>query len=100
MNASVDFEMVCDDCGSLAVKIENPEQASREAIIYCADCGAWRGTMGALRDLAVRPDAQVLPTRQRRPMVKSYGELVSLHNEIQSLRQKVQMMESIARTEK
>ena len=100
MNASVDFEMVCDDCGSPAVKIENPEQASRETIIYCADCGAWRGTMGALRDLAVRLDAQVLPTRQRKPMVKSCGELVSLHNEIQSLRQKVQLMESIARTEK
>jgi hypothetical protein len=55
MNKNVGFEMVCGDCGSLAVKIENPEHASREAIIYCADCGAWRGTLGALRDLAVQP---------------------------------------------
>lgn len=99
MNNSFDFEMECADCGSLAVKIENPELASREAIVYCADCGASRGTVGALRDLAMRPDVHVPSTRQRKPPVKSHSELVSLHNEIQSLRRKVQMMESTARTE-
>jgi hypothetical protein len=94
MNNNVEFQMVCGDCGSLAIKIENPVSASRETIVHCRDCGASRGTMGALRDLAVRPDAHVLPTRQRLPKVKSCSELVSLHNELQSRRRKIQMAES------
>jgi hypothetical protein len=93
MNPSVDFQMVCSDCGSLAVKIENPERASREAIVCCSDCGVSRGTMGALRDLAVRPEAHLLPTKQRVPGGKSHSKLVALHNELQSLRRKVQMAE-------
>ena len=94
MNASVGFQMVCDNCGSLGIKIESPERAAREAIIYCGDCGVSRGTMGALRDLAVRPDAHaVLPVKQRVPKVKSHSELVALHNELQSLRRKVQIEE-------
>lgn len=95
MNNDVDFQMVCGDCGSLAVKIENPEQASREAIIYCGDCGASRGTMGALRDLAVRPDAlALLPPKQRVPKAKFHSKLVEQYREVQSLRRKVQMAES------
>jgi hypothetical protein len=95
MNNDVDFQMVCGDCGSLAVKIENPEQASREAIIYCGDCGASRGTMGALRDLAVRPDVlALLPPKQRIPKEKFQSKLVEQYREVQSLRQKVQMAES------
>jgi hypothetical protein len=99
MNNNVEFQMVCGDCGGLAIKIENPISASRETIVCCGDCGASRGTMGALRDLAVRPDAHVLPTRPRLPKVKSSSELVSLHKELQSLRRKVQLAGSIARTE-
>ena len=95
MNNDVDFQMVCGDCGSLAVKIENPEQASREAIIYCGDCGASRGTMGALRDLAVRPDVlALLPPKQRIPKENFQSKLVEQYREVQSLRQKVQMAES------
>jgi hypothetical protein len=95
MNNNVDFQMVCGDCGSLAVKIENPEHASREAIIYCGDCGASRGTMGALRDLAVRPDVlALLPPKQRIPKEKFQSKLVEQYREVQSLRQKVQMAES------
>ena len=52
MNINVEFQMVCDDCGSLTIKIENPEGASRETVVYCGHCGASRGTMGVLRDLA------------------------------------------------
>jgi hypothetical protein len=88
MNTSVDFQVVCGDCGSLAIRIENPESASREAIVYCGDCGASRGTVGALRDLAVRPDAHVLPMRQRLRKAQFRRELVALHNELQSLRRK------------
>jgi hypothetical protein len=56
MSISSEFQMVCGECGSLTIKIKNPESASREAIVYCGRCGASRGTMGALRDLALRPD--------------------------------------------
>ena len=97
MNNEIEFQMVCCDCGSLAIKIENPVSASREAIVHCGDCGASRGTMGALRDLAVR--ANVLPTRQRLPKENSCSELVTLHNELQGLRRKVQMAEAVKRTE-
>jgi len=94
MNTSADFQMVCANCGCLGTKIEDPEQASREAIVYCGDCGVSRGTVGALRDLAVRPKAHaVLPIVQR-AKVNSYIKLVAQHNELQSLRRKVQMAES------
>ena len=99
MNNNVEFQMVCGECGSLAIKIENPVSASRKTIVYCGECGASRGTMGALRDLAVRPDVNVLPTRQRGPKVKPHSELVALHQELQSLRRRVQLEGSIARTE-
>ena len=54
MNTNVEFQMVCHDCGSLTIKIENSEGASRNTLLYCGRCGASRGTMGALRDLADR----------------------------------------------
>jgi len=99
MNIELEFQMVCGDCGSLAIKIENPVRAPRETIVFCGDCGASRGTLGALRDLAVLPDAHVLPSRPQPRKVRSCSELVSAHNELQSLRRKVQMAESITRTE-
>jgi hypothetical protein len=93
MNTSADFQMVCGNCGSLEIKIENPERALRGSIVYCSNCGVSRGTMGALKDLAVRPEAHLLPTKQRVPVSKSHSKLVTLHNELQSLRRKVQMEE-------
>jgi hypothetical protein len=77
MNINIDFQMVCSDCGSLAIRIENPEGASREEIVYCGDCGCSR--VGALRDLAVLPYSH---------------DIAALHNELQSLRRKVQIAES------
>jgi hypothetical protein len=61
MNINVEFQMVCDNCGSLTIKIENPEGASRETVVYCGYCGASRGTMGALRDLADRLNPHAVP---------------------------------------
>jgi hypothetical protein len=55
MSVGVGFQMVCGTCGSLKIKIENPESASRDAVVYCGHCSASRGTIGALRDLATRP---------------------------------------------
>ena len=43
MNINVEFQMVCDDCRSLTIKIENPEGASRETVVYCGRCGAHEG---------------------------------------------------------
>lgn len=99
MNNNVEFQMVCGDCGNLAIKIENPVTASRKTVVYCGECGVSRGTVGALRDLAVRPDAHVLPTRLRVPRVKPRSELVARHQELQSLRRKVQLAGSNQRTE-
>jgi hypothetical protein len=95
MNTSFDVQMVCGECGSFAIKIENPESASREAIVYCGDCGASRGTAGALRDLAVRPDAHVLPARQRLRKAKFCSELVALHNELQSLVERFELQNRV-----
>jgi hypothetical protein len=92
MNNNFEFQMVCGDCGSLAIRIEDPTNASRKTIVHCGECGASRGTMGALRDLAFRSEAQVLPARPRKE--KSGTGLVSLHKELQSLRRKVQLAES------
>jgi hypothetical protein len=94
MSTSVDFQMVCGNCGGLAIKIEDPERAPREAIVYCGDCGVSRGTMGALRDLAVRPDVHLLPLKQLVPKVNFRSEIVALHKEVLGLRRKVQMEES------
>jgi hypothetical protein len=99
MNNNVEFQMVCGDCGNLEKKNDYPVSASRKTIVYCGVCGASRGTLGALRDRAVRSDAHVLPTRPRLPKVKSGSELLSLHKELQSLRRKVQLAESVTPTE-
>jgi Ni,Fe-hydrogenase III small subunit len=99
MNNNVEFQVVCGDCGSLAIKIENPVTASRKTVVCCGECGVSRGTVGALRDLAVRPDAHVLPTRLRVPRVKPRSELVARHQELQNLRRKVQLAGSNQRTE-
>ena len=93
MNTSVDFQMVCGNCGNLGIKIENPERTLRASIVYCSDCGVSRGTMGALRDLAVRPEAHLPSAKQRVPRTKSHSALVALHNELQGLRREVQMAE-------
>ena len=95
MNTSVDFQMVCNNCGCLGIRIEDPEQASREAIVHCGDCGVSRGTVGALRDLAVRPEAlAVQPIANQAAKTKARTKLVALHFELQSLRRQLQTAES------
>ena|SRR5579863_2136014 len=94
MNNEVNFQMVCGTCGCLGIKIENPEQASREAIVHCGDCGASRGTVGSLRDLSVRAGAPAVPPTKREPKLKPYSQLVALHQELQSLRRQVAIAES------
>jgi hypothetical protein len=104
MNHNVEFQMVCIDCESLAIRIEDPVRASREAIVYCGDCGAPRGTVGALRDLAVRPNAHaVSPRRSRlsslngrsRDDPQSRGDTSEQYSELLRLRRQVQIAESL-----
>ena len=92
MKTGIDFQIVCSKCGGLAVKIENPRRASRETIVCCGDCGASRGTMGGLRNLAVLAKAHdVLPLVA---LQNSHSELVAHHKELQELRRKVQRAEA------
>jgi len=90
MNTGIGFQIVCANCGCLGIRIENPEQASREANVYCGDCGVPRGTMGTLRDLSVQPGSHAeLPATQRKPAVAIiHGELVAQHKALQSNRRK------------
>ena len=48
------FQVVCINCGCLSIKISEPLKSPRDAIVRCGDCGSSRGTVGALRDLAVQ----------------------------------------------
>jgi hypothetical protein len=106
MSIGAEFQMVCGQCGSLKITIENPEAAPREAIVYCGNCSAPRGTMGALRDLALRPNPNpVLPTRI--PLLSSRGrskqpklpsEILEKFRKFQSFRQKSRTTETLKRT--
>jgi hypothetical protein len=48
----IKFKTVCDACGSLGIKIAHAESAPDITPVECARCGALRGTLGALRELA------------------------------------------------
>jgi predicted amidophosphoribosyltransferase len=93
MKSNIEFKLVCGGCGSLAIKIENPVSASRKAVVHCGECGASRGTLGALRDLAMLPDVHTA-IRQVTSKVKYQSELVVMHQELQGLRRKVLLAEA------
>lgn len=99
------FQIVCTNCGCLSIKIEEPVKSSREAIVYCGDCGTSRGTVGALRDLAVQGYPNVLfstpsaalsadehTVDQQRPATK----ISTQYAELQRLRQQVAVAEWLA----
>jgi hypothetical protein len=89
-----EFQMVCRDCSSLGIKIENPVDASPETVVTCTNCGKARGTIGSLRELAARLQALGHSTKQKS------SELVSRHRELQSLRRKVQTDELTTRAKR
>jgi hypothetical protein len=105
MNNDVDFQIVCVDCGCLAIRIEDPLKASREAIVYCGDCGVSRGTVGALRDLAVQPNPAVEFSTRSVASCKSgrtvdepqaCGQISRRYHELRRLRRQVEIAESLA----
>jgi hypothetical protein len=48
------FKFVCEDCGSLSIKVTDPANSPAAALVHCGRCNAVRGTLGALHDLARR----------------------------------------------
>ena len=46
------FKFVCDACGSMTIKVANPDRAPETTVIECGRCNAPRGTLASLRDLA------------------------------------------------
>jgi ribosomal protein S27E len=47
-----EFKIVCDGCGSLAIKPIDSAHAASETKIQCGGCNAVRGTLADLRALA------------------------------------------------
>jgi hypothetical protein len=52
MDVRPEFRLVCDICDSMGVVLDYPEDAPPSKLIRCSICGAPRGTLGALRNLA------------------------------------------------
>jgi hypothetical protein len=47
------FQLVCIECDSIGVVIDDGELAPPSAIVRCSHCSAARGTLGELRSLAL-----------------------------------------------
>ena len=102
----VGFQIVCTNCGCLSIKIEEPLTATREAIVYCGDCGTSRGTVGSLRDLSVRqhsdivlsnpPDESPLTELKADDPQPAY-EISKRYAELKRLRHQVEFAEWLAR---
>jgi ribosomal protein S27E len=48
------FKVVCNDCGSLSIKVADPVNAPETTPVQCGRCGTIRGTLADLHDLARR----------------------------------------------
>jgi hypothetical protein len=55
MNVRPLFQLICVNCGALGIVFDYTEDAPLSTSINCRDCGALRGTLGDLRNLAL-PD--------------------------------------------
>src|ERR1700735_3835384 len=106
MNQDIGFQIVCTNCGCLSIRIEEPLKSSRDAIAYCGDCGSSRGTVGALRDLAVQQSPEIVspapsstlfagecPVYEPQPAAK----ISTQYAELRRLRQQVEVAEWLAR---
>jgi hypothetical protein len=47
------FQLVCVNCDALGIVLDYAEGAPSSTSIKCRDCGALRGTLGDLRNLAL-----------------------------------------------
>ena len=48
------LKIVCEECGSLSIKVVDPATAPGTTSIQCGRCNAVRGTLADLHDLARR----------------------------------------------
>lgn len=105
MNSDIGFQVICANCGCLSIKIEEPLRSSREAIVYCGDCGSSRGTVGALRDLAVQhhpipifPASSVLLSADEHAVDEPIlaTKISTQYAELQRLREQVRIAEWLA----
>jgi hypothetical protein len=48
------FKIVCEDCGSLSIKVAEPANSPNTTLVRCGRCNAVRGTLEELHDLARR----------------------------------------------
>jgi len=46
------FKIVCEDCGSLSIKVADPANSPNATLVRCGRCNAVRGTLDELHDLA------------------------------------------------
>jgi hypothetical protein len=47
------FKVVCENCGSLSIKVaDNPANSPDDAVVQCGRCDAVRGTLADLHVLA------------------------------------------------
>jgi hypothetical protein len=99
------FQIVCENCGCLSIKIEEPLKAKREAVVRCGDCGFSRGTVGALRDLSVQQYLDIaISAPTAAPLVRGPAasdkrpvtEISRRYGELQRLRQQVEIAEWLA----
>jgi hypothetical protein len=52
--ARLRFKIVCEDCGSLSIKVADPANSPATALVRCARCNTVRGTLEELHELARR----------------------------------------------
>ena len=105
MSDDIGFRIVCTNCGCLSIRIDEPLKALRETIIYCGDCGTSRGTIGALRDLAVQRYSDVVfPMLSTVSLSKgaaadepqTAGKMSKRYAELRRLRRQVEIAERLA----
>lgn len=105
MSNDLGFQIVCANCGCLSVRIEEPLKSAREAVVHCGDCGASRGTVGALRDLAVQrypaiaiatPIPAIAAAEQMANARHPSSKISRQYAELRRLRQRVALAEWLA----
>jgi ribosomal protein S27E len=54
MDGERHFQIICINCDAIGIVLDHPQDAPPSTPIKCRHCGAPRGTLGDLRDLAIR----------------------------------------------
>jgi hypothetical protein len=60
MSNRLPFQLVCIDCDTLGIALDYAEGAPLSTPIKCRGCNGFRGTLGALRSLALAEQRDML----------------------------------------